>query len=226
MKIALWIVQILLALVFIASGSMKLFAFDQFASSAPALADQRGLVTFIGIAELAGALGLILPRLLGILSRSHHLGRRGTGYDHAAGHRISFIPWRSIARRGNGNPFGPRGICHLWPGLPRESRRLKKVRMDDWLAAVLCIPFLLPAFIVLLILVGRGVRRPFFKTAATSERIATVARLRTGRDCSLRLGQLMPIRFHLAHHGEVSGENDFAITGIAVWDQAGSALTA
>jgi uncharacterized membrane protein YphA (DoxX/SURF4 family) len=67
MKIALWIVQILLALVFIASGSMKLFAFDQFAASAPALANQRGLVTFIGIAELAGALGLILPRLTGIL---------------------------------------------------------------------------------------------------------------------------------------------------------------
>jgi uncharacterized membrane protein YphA (DoxX/SURF4 family) len=66
MKIALWIVQILLALVFIASGSMKLFAFDQFAASAPALADQRGLVTFIGICELAGAIGLILPRLTGI----------------------------------------------------------------------------------------------------------------------------------------------------------------
>ncbi len=29
---------------------MKLFAFDQFAASAPALADQQGLVTFIGIA--------------------------------------------------------------------------------------------------------------------------------------------------------------------------------
>ena len=67
MKIALWIVQILLALVFIASGSMKLFAFDQFAASAPALADQRGLITFIGISELAGALGLILPRLTRIL---------------------------------------------------------------------------------------------------------------------------------------------------------------
>jgi hypothetical protein len=46
---------------------MKLFAFDQFAASAPALADHRGLVTFIGIAELAGAVGLILPRLTGIL---------------------------------------------------------------------------------------------------------------------------------------------------------------
>ena len=46
---------------------MKLFAFDQFAASAPALADQRGLVTFIGIAELAGAIGLILPALTKIL---------------------------------------------------------------------------------------------------------------------------------------------------------------
>ena len=66
MKIASWIVQVLLALVFIASGSMKLFAFDQFAASAPALADQRALVTFIGIAEVAGAIGLILPALTGI----------------------------------------------------------------------------------------------------------------------------------------------------------------
>jgi putative oxidoreductase len=67
MKIASWIVQVLLSLVFIASGSMKLFAFDQFAASAPALADQRALVTFIGIAELAGAIGLILPALTKIL---------------------------------------------------------------------------------------------------------------------------------------------------------------
>jgi uncharacterized membrane protein YphA (DoxX/SURF4 family) len=67
MKIALWIVQVLLAFFFVAAGSMKLFAFDQFAASAPALADQRGLVTFIGICELAGAVGLILPRLTGIL---------------------------------------------------------------------------------------------------------------------------------------------------------------
>jgi uncharacterized membrane protein YphA (DoxX/SURF4 family) len=67
MKIALWIVQVLLALVFVASGLMKILAFDQIAASAPALADQHGLVTFIGIAELAGACGLILPRLTGIL---------------------------------------------------------------------------------------------------------------------------------------------------------------
>ena len=45
---------------------MKLFAFDQVAASAPVFADQRALVTFIGIAELAGAIGLILPALTGI----------------------------------------------------------------------------------------------------------------------------------------------------------------
>jgi uncharacterized membrane protein YphA (DoxX/SURF4 family) len=35
MKIALWIVSALLAFVFIASGSMKLFNFDQYAQMAP-----------------------------------------------------------------------------------------------------------------------------------------------------------------------------------------------
>jgi len=39
----------------------------QYATTAPALADQRGLVTFIGICELAGAIGLIVPRLTGIM---------------------------------------------------------------------------------------------------------------------------------------------------------------
>ena len=67
MKIVIWIVSALLAFAFIASGSMKLFAFDQYATMAPALADQRGLVTFIGICELAGAIGLIVPRLTGIM---------------------------------------------------------------------------------------------------------------------------------------------------------------
>ncbi len=77
MKIASWIVQVLLALVFVASGSMKLFAFDQFAASAPALADQKALVTFIGIAELAGAVGLILPaltRIFPVLTTSAAVG--------------------------------------------------------------------------------------------------------------------------------------------------------
>ena len=67
MKIILWIVQVLLALVFVASGSMKLFAFAHYVQMAPEMANQRGLVTFIGVCELAGAIGLILPTLTGVM---------------------------------------------------------------------------------------------------------------------------------------------------------------
>jgi hypothetical protein len=67
MKIAVWIVSVLLALLFLFSSYMKLFAFAQYAQMAPELADSQGLVTFIGICEFAGAVGLILPRLTGIM---------------------------------------------------------------------------------------------------------------------------------------------------------------
>jgi uncharacterized membrane protein YphA (DoxX/SURF4 family) len=63
LNIALWVVQILLAIMFCYVGVMKAFLpLDQVAKtmlwipSVPA-----GLVRFIGFAELAGALGLILP---------------------------------------------------------------------------------------------------------------------------------------------------------------------
>lgn len=63
MNIALWILQGLLALVFLAAGASKLF------QPIPKLAKQMswtgqvpvGLVRFIGLAELLGAIGLILP---------------------------------------------------------------------------------------------------------------------------------------------------------------------
>ena len=66
MKIALWIVQVLLAVVFAASGSIKLFAFAHDAAW-PRMADQRALVSFIGVCELAGAAGLLLPAFTGIM---------------------------------------------------------------------------------------------------------------------------------------------------------------
>lgn len=69
MKIALWIVQGLLAFAFLAAGGMKLATpVDQllangmtFVEYVPAL-----LVRFIGLSEVAGALGLILPAATGI----------------------------------------------------------------------------------------------------------------------------------------------------------------
>jgi len=61
---ALWIVQGLLALVFLFAGGMKLvLPLEQLTGPMPL----PGLfVRFIGVAEVLGALGLILPGLLGI----------------------------------------------------------------------------------------------------------------------------------------------------------------
>ncbi len=61
---ALWAVQVLLALLFLFTGGMKL------ALPLAALAKLSPLpglfLKFIGVAEVAGALGLILPGILGI----------------------------------------------------------------------------------------------------------------------------------------------------------------
>ena len=62
-RIALWTAQVLLAAVFLMSGAMKLFLSPaEIIKAVPDFAAvPLGLVRFIGIAELAGAIGLILP---------------------------------------------------------------------------------------------------------------------------------------------------------------------
>jgi uncharacterized membrane protein YphA (DoxX/SURF4 family) len=63
MNIALWIVQALLALVFLASGARKLTPAQVARVKATPLLGELPLpfVRFIGAAELLGAIGLILP---------------------------------------------------------------------------------------------------------------------------------------------------------------------
>jgi putative oxidoreductase len=67
MNIALWIVQGLLACVFLFAAGLKLFAFDMMAARSPGTENLRGLFVCIALCEIAGAVGLILPRLTGIL---------------------------------------------------------------------------------------------------------------------------------------------------------------
>src|SRR6476619_4588094 len=68
MNIALWIVQVLLAGMFIMAGVMKAFLYERAKASLPWVKDvPRGLTTFMGISELLGGLGLLLPALTGIL---------------------------------------------------------------------------------------------------------------------------------------------------------------
>jgi putative oxidoreductase len=69
MNIALWIVQILLALAFLLAGVPKATQpIEALAKRLPWAKEMPALyVRFIGVAEILGAVGLILPALTGIL---------------------------------------------------------------------------------------------------------------------------------------------------------------
>lgn len=68
MNVVLWVLQILLGLVFIAAGYNHAFRFEQIKSRMKWVNDvPRGLVTFIGVCEILGGIGVILPALTGIL---------------------------------------------------------------------------------------------------------------------------------------------------------------
>jgi DoxX-like family len=99
MNLALWIVQGMLCAVFLVVGGMKVFAYETLKrhtagktpNQGPTLS--KGLTTFIGISELAGAAGIIVPMATGIarfltplaalglavimlLASIYHLGRK------------------------------------------------------------------------------------------------------------------------------------------------------
>lgn len=63
MNIALWIVQVLVALAFLAAGAMKVAQPKEALVKAMSWTGEIpfGLVRFIGVAEILGALGLIIP---------------------------------------------------------------------------------------------------------------------------------------------------------------------
>ena len=67
MEIALWIVASIVALFYVMAGGMKTFNTAKFSESAP-WAQRMGvpLVRVVGILELLGAVGIVLPQLTGI----------------------------------------------------------------------------------------------------------------------------------------------------------------
>jgi uncharacterized membrane protein YphA (DoxX/SURF4 family) len=69
MNIILWIVQGLLAAMYGMAGVMKTFQTSKAKEQLPWAKNRSdGFVRFVGISELLGALGLILPLLTGILT--------------------------------------------------------------------------------------------------------------------------------------------------------------
>jgi uncharacterized membrane protein YphA (DoxX/SURF4 family) len=69
MKYVLWVLQVLLGLAFVAAGFPKLIQpFAELAQQLAWVSDvPEGLVRFIGVAEVLGGLGLILPAATRIL---------------------------------------------------------------------------------------------------------------------------------------------------------------
>ena len=68
MNIALWIAQILLAAMYGMAGSMKTFRTAKTKEQFPWAKNRSdGFVRFVGISELLGALGLILPIVTGLM---------------------------------------------------------------------------------------------------------------------------------------------------------------
>lgn len=70
MNVALWAVQGILALAFLGVGTMKVFAYEKYKVMSEKNGPtglSRGLVSFIGVAEIAGAVGIILPMLANVV---------------------------------------------------------------------------------------------------------------------------------------------------------------
>ncbi len=70
MNIALWVIQVLLAGMYGMAGSMKTFQPDKVRTNPQmtwAHDKHDGYIRFVGISELLGAVGLIIPALTGIL---------------------------------------------------------------------------------------------------------------------------------------------------------------
>lgn len=64
MNIALWILQVLLAVAFMAAGGMKVLAYEKYKARSEKHGPSNlshGLVTFIGLSEIAGAVGIVIP---------------------------------------------------------------------------------------------------------------------------------------------------------------------
>jgi len=68
LDVGLWIVQALLAVVFLLAGAMHAFRYEAAKKNLPWVKDlPRGVVMLDGAVEILGALGVILPRLTSIL---------------------------------------------------------------------------------------------------------------------------------------------------------------
>ena len=155
-----WIAQIILAACFLVTGSGKLFAYKRLLGvvdarlKGPPTGVSAGLASFIGVAEIAGALAVVMPLAdlaSGTCSRPSAGADRSrwTGSDHGARRHLSSAPEGRSSSRGelvSARPLRASGALAAVssPGVPagvlsrRQWRKLQTIRLPHqgalWLA--------------------------------------------------------------------------------------------
>lgn len=103
----LWAAQVVLTAVFLMAGFQKAFQYDRAKQTLAWVRDvPRGLVTFIGAAELLGALGMVLPAVTALPSWLTPLAAVGLGL-------IMLLAAGFHARRGEGQAVALNAVLLL-----------------------------------------------------------------------------------------------------------------
>ena len=90
MNLALWISQGILAFAFGAAGTMKLFAYEKYRAMLEKTTPTtltHGQLTLLGLAEVAGAIGVIVPMAVNV-APSLRVGCGWAGAHYAVGHHL------------------------------------------------------------------------------------------------------------------------------------------
>ena len=90
--IALWIVSILLAALFLFAGLSKLLALDKAKQMFAQVGYAGWFAAFIGVCETLGGIGVLVPRLAGLAAAGLSIIMAGAVYTVVAHHQVSQAP--------------------------------------------------------------------------------------------------------------------------------------
>jgi len=125
MNILLWVLQVLAALLYGASGIMKVFMFDTISKDARSFdALPRQAWTALGILELVCVVGLIVPAAFGgggLAGEAHGGGRRGPGDREPRVHRGACQVPRDRAHHHGRRAGPPHGVHCVRPDVPEAA---------------------------------------------------------------------------------------------------------
>lgn len=123
MNTLLWVLQVLAALVYGASGVMKVFMFDKVSEGVPSFgALPREAWMTLGVLELVCTVGLIVPRRLPLEAFTRGGGRRGPG-DREPPLRLGARPVpRDPAHHHEWRARPPHGVHRVRPDGPEAHR--------------------------------------------------------------------------------------------------------